>query len=214
MTKVLKADSSVADAWVEIDLGSSHLEVWVTFRLSFSVDAATFWEAYGSALLVTLLLADDTTFPDWMGAVGLGSSSEWQIEGGQAGNPVPVVQQKFELHHVRNGVSELYRDGVLLIAGTDTSSGGIRFVRVGEYQARQDPSQVVFFSSVKVGTTRGGSELFHDNFSSGNLDAWTTVVGDVAVVDDTPPFVLTPVESGSLDLTPVTPGTLTLTPVT
>ena len=53
-------------------------------------------------------------------------------------------------------------------------------------------SQIYYIRDVRVGTTLGGTQLFSDNFASGNLSAWTSTTGSVSVVAD--PFAAPPVE--------------------
>jgi len=40
----------------------------------------------------------------------------------------------------------------------------------------------IYLTSVKFGTTRGGSEIFSDSFISGDFSSWTGVQGDMSIV--------------------------------
>ncbi len=84
----------------------------------------------------------------------------------------------------------------------DASQG--RFVRVGQSDSNMIPPGTAYHALVKVGTTRGASDVFEDDFADGSFDAWTTVVGDcVLVADPDPAFFLATPAGASLTLTPV-----------
>jgi hypothetical protein len=63
------------------------------------------------------------------------------------------------------------------VANWEGFTVGIRF-------AAPDSRQVIYIRQVKVGTTRGGSEIFEDDFSGGDLSAWSSTSGDVSVVEE------------------------------
>ncbi len=125
------------------------------------------------------------------------------------------------------GTNQFYLAGSLIGSGPDFDSTDTVFVRFGQdlsdAGASTDPDQIAYIDDVKVGTSRHGSDLFADDFSSGNLDAWTSTSGAVSVVND--PFAPTftgsftiPIVFGlrtkgsSFSLFPATPSSLTLTP--
>ncbi len=190
MSSSLKADGSVAPAWVEIDLGSDQTEVWVTFGMSFDSAALSAWTASGAGQEFLLLSEaahsqiDQVTIDEvgWDGGYGFGNV------------PPPNGDSAFhlvELRHVNGGPVEFYYDSTLVYSGSDAGfpSGDTRFVQLGLiFEAPSfDPASIAYFESVKIGTTRGSDDLFSWPDTSTDLSAWTTTTGDVSVFEPAPP---------------------------
>lgn len=192
MPKVLKSDGSISDAYVEKDLGASYPELWITVFALIDAASLTQWisDGHNQSLLAlfgpgsvpqtdTVLV---TSAPAW--------STGW---GGTGGIPAGDIWVLLEFRHVTSGSTELYINGSLVVAATDLSGVDSRIVQIGQQGVDGNAPSVVYYDDVKVGTTRGGSDLFSDDFESGGLTAWTTQIGDVSVVEapipppDSPP---------------------------
>ncbi len=201
--KALKANGSVADALVSLTLASPQSELWLSYQLGLPQAAIDGFTEPGSGAGVFLddLASETSTFaindPVTFGAVWTGF---W---GGAGSIPAPTdVWQLVERHFVNGTLSEAYIGGVRVWTETPPASNIDAFSLGLIACVPHAAGSVVYFSDVKVGTVRGGSDLFSDDFSDGTLDAWTNTDGDVSVV--APP--------GSLvaSLTPNIPGNLVL----
>ena len=190
MGKVLKSDASADWAWVEKDLGSGESEVWVTYRLAFDAASLATWSSNTvSSDFDELFEATHTTQQDAASIINFGTLN-WATFFGSSGTPVADITHTVE-HHLLNGgagagVSQLYVDGVLVAGATGLTVASVRYVRMG--LAPADPGNPIggvnYIGGVMIGTTRGASDLFADDFSSGDLTAWTSTFGDVSVVND------------------------------
>lgn len=199
----LQADGSADEAYVEFDC-STQTEVWVTFRLKMSATGLTFWTDPGAgnfAYLVNLqgtFIADTFDIGDEVTYGGFWNGNG----GGEFGSvPAPVADTwvDCECHYQQGGLSEFFVDGITVWSTTAVGNGTVTVFQLGVFGPfNQTPGAIAYFDDVKFGTSRGGSDLFADDFSSGNLDAWTTTVGDVSIA--TVP--------GAGGLTPDTPGGL------
>ncbi len=114
-----------------------------------------------------------------------------QCDSGQATTspqPNQAGYQTIELHWKRSngpgGASDPYVDGVQLWSDTDFYDTSATFVRIGGVG-----DSYAFARSVKIGTTRGASDIFSDDFS-GDLSAWDVVDGDAHLTEDPFPPVL------------------------
>lgn len=194
MGKVLKADGQVATAWAAIDLGSDQADVWITHQVYFD-DAAVTWFMGSSPNFLDWWdnTADFATYTGFINGLFVDEPPAWSESAGSAegGTPTPNWWQGVEVHYQSDGTIDVYVGGVLVFSDVSTS-GALRWIRaeLDTFGATPAPGAVVYIRDVKVGTTRGGSDLFADDFSSGDLAAWTSASGDVSVVDD--PFVPPP----------------------
>ncbi len=195
MANVLKADTEVADAWAQIDLGSDQSDIWVTHGLYVPAAVVTsYLTAGGSGYFAGLRDSGDS---DIGGAYidGSGWGSFWDAPG-----PAPVGDTCLlcEIHYVTSGTVDVYLESSLILSGPENTGLDVRFVNAGQTGAFiGPPNRFVYIPYFQIGTTRAGSELFADDFSSGNLSAWTSTFGDVSVVD------------GPCGYTPIPPPTVT-----
>lgn len=187
---VLRAATPITvSGYLEKDLGSSFNEVWLTFGLAFDAAAIAIWSAPGNFSGFFGLLQDAT--PDFTAGVWYGDDSgtaSWLEEsGGASATPVPVPStwMLFELHY-RNSdaLIEFYINSNLVISDTSGTPGPIPTIIVGNALSVVSADSVAFLRDIKVGTTRGGTDILADDFSSGNFSAWTTVVDDCTLVAD------------------------------
>ncbi len=187
-TKVLKADaSSTVDDWVEIDLGSNQSEVWVTLTLRMTAAALAFWVTEtATPQFSSLFQAGHADMSDWVLA-NIPPGMDWYNGSGTGGSIAAAsdVWLLLEEHYTNGGATQLYVEGTLGPDFTDATNTDIRFVRIGQFNGNDpDVSAIVYIDNVKIGTTRGASNLFADDFEDGTLDAWTTTSGDVSVIDN------------------------------
>lgn len=190
MTKVLKADCSASNvAYVQFDLPLDQGEVWLTFDLFFDAAALAVFNGTGSNDFGDIIAAGFTSFATenlWAGT----SPSSWALSTGDTALPSPAltanVWRTLEVHYVAGTqLVELYVDSTLAVSGTYPGSGDAHSIVVGQSTGSiSDPDLIVYLDNVKISTTRGGDDLFSDDFESGNLGAWTSTTGDVSVVDD------------------------------
>ncbi len=104
----------------------------------------------------------------WVGPDGVLDGDTWYVA---------------ELHRIAADLSELYVDGTLLFTGAAPNATQGRFLRAGQDAGNGLTPALVYHSYVKAGTSRGAGDVFADDFVSGDFSAWTTVVGDVTLVD-------------------------------
>lgn len=141
-----------------------------------SEEAISEWGPDGPAVLILL-----------EGGTGvLITNGTWNDEGTPV---VPDVWHLVEFHYVDDGTGDVYVDGVLVSSpGSLTGEHTLWFGQTVQNAYPGSPNSNVYVRDVKIGTTRGGTELFQDDFSSGNFSAWTSTTGDVSIIDD--PFVV------------------------
>lgn len=185
-------------SYAEYDLGATEAELWLTAYVYLDSATLAAWiDGTTTSYLMRILTGPSGSSVDaaytqplpW-GTARAGTGAI-DAEGG--------VWALLELHRVAGGVTELYVDGVLAITGTDADASVGGAVQFGLTQSSGVAPSLVSVRDVKVGTTRGGSDVFADDFASGNLDAWTSTLGDPTVAQ-----VLVP-RPNVLTLTPAVP---------
>lgn len=185
---VLFADATSADAYVTKDWGSDESETWLTFGIAFDSSALTFWNGdSGSGVLADML--DNIDGPKCMLNVAVIGADTWFFHGSPGSDtissPAPTagVWQDCEMHFLASGTCEFYIAGSLVGSFSD-GGNTTRKVRMGQAGADPNAASLVYLRDVKVGTTRGGSELFADDFSGGDLSNWDSTTGACTVVPD------------------------------
>jgi hypothetical protein len=184
MSKVMKSDATLADAFARFNF-SSQSEVWVTFR--FALTAAAFTDFDLNAPSGELVRVFDGA--GGAAALRLTNGPVWQMLTGPGGilatAPATDTWQTVEFHYKSDGTTDLYVDGVLLGTHTSSGTGNVTSLFLGQrFTSSNYATAVVYFDDVLFGTTRGASDLFSDDFEGGDLSAWTSTSGDVSVVDD------------------------------
>ncbi len=104
-------------------------------------------------------------------------------------SPVPTDSEwhLIELHFKKGVAAELYIDSVLVGSGYECQNAPVHKLRIGQESACNDSADdIVYHRNIKVGTLRGGYDVFTDDFGSNDLSNWDTVVGNCTVV--TNPF--------------------------
>lgn len=191
MSKVLKADSSAADAWVQtpFTLGGTF---WLTFRFAYDSAALALWMAGNAAGAIAALRGSpaaidrantllDGGFYNGTGWTSIGISGDTTTTGTI---PDPDVWHIGELNYEAGVIMEFFVDGVSQhsFAGP---AGNANKALFGLYSTIVgDPAAVIYIDDVKIGTTRGGSDIFSDDFEDGTFNAWDSVTGDCSIVDD------------------------------
>lgn len=189
MSKVMKANAAVDLAYAEFDFADTP-EVWLTFGLAFDDAALAYWIANSSSncfgTICNAFGAPDGNFKFTSGV------PEWTIVGSftaTSPTPTPVADTwvLIELHYAADGTIELYINGTLALSAPSFHEN-VGMIRVGQDNgAAFDVAAISYARDVKAGTTRGGTDLFADDFSSGDFSAWSSTFGDVSIVDD--PFL-------------------------
>lgn len=186
MGKVMKADGSAARAYATIDFPSHESEVWHTFGFACDADAITYFTETPSNY-ISQLNDEGTGALETKVFIEVGPT--WSTGGLNFGGlPIAGVWQTVELHYKNDNTAEIYADGVLVVSGTANNTDGVGRSLVGLYGNLFDPAQIVYIKNPKFGTTRGGDDIFVDDFADGTFDAWTSTTGSVSIVDD--PFAI------------------------
>ncbi len=86
MSKVLKADGSSADAWVEVEV-AAQTDIWVTFTLSFSAAALALWLSGSAGFLATLFNAGHSGYTDYVSI----DVSGWETSTGTFASPATAI---------------------------------------------------------------------------------------------------------------------------
>ncbi len=208
----MKADASSADAYARLLIPfGGYDELWLTYDLAFSDAALAFWQdtVHYSGQLATFF--DNT--PTATQSMNMGAPPDvWEIFGytsGDSSTPSPLTQRwhHIEFHVNQGGTAHLYVDGVTAISGAMGFGVQFYYLQIGSWDNAAGfnvgADSIAYFANVKVGTTRGGAEVFSDDFLTNDLSAWTTTSGSVSVVAN--PYFFEP--SGSGDV--VGPGSAT-----
>ncbi len=188
----LKTNGDVSDAYVGLNFGLDATEVWITFGLALDSASLSYWivNDFGP----DFAYIQNTSGPVTMivGANDNVSSLEWDfrafdgIHYGSSITPTAGVWKTFECHTSQpSGNCELYINGSLVASGTDGSPhASTRYLYLGQIDPPTGGDSTLYFKNVKVGTTRGASNIFADDFS-GDLSGWSDgVTGDCTIVAD------------------------------
>jgi len=189
---VAKALRCGLDGSVQFDLITPLDDVWTTFRMAqYTADLAAWTESgIGNSPFFEVDVGDYSAFPVILEVNG--TAPGWDDQTGNTGTtPLPVAEawQDCEVHSKPDFTFDFYVGGVLVFSGAGIGVPDLAaHFFFGNFRA-YNPS-VVYYDDVKIGTTRGGADLFSDDFESGDLSAWSNVVGDATVVESptfTPP---------------------------
>lgn len=178
---VLRADGSDANAYVEFDFGSDLTAYWITAQFEFTqatLDA--FVTGDSTERLINLQDAARSGSGHYLAVAINAGTPCWILVGASIGSEIlSSTLYTVELHRA-SGDLDFYLDTVL--ADSTTVAVGHRYFQVGDTRGAHEPNSIVYADNIKVGTTRGGSDLFGpDDFSSG-LSMWTSTTGDVSAV--------------------------------
>ncbi len=195
MTEVLKADCHTADAyvsktvtlpsawWIQADIGagSAGLAALVAATDNHSADlinivvSPTNEGFYLGDKLTTASLASPT------------SVSTELYTGTPVANTFPADAMNRVILHYDGTTMFVTVGGRTLFSYAVTIASGSHAVRFGGINALHVASEFYYVTNVKIGTSEGGTDIFHDDFASGNTSAWTTTTGSATVIAD--PFV-------------------------
>lgn len=196
MAKVLKADaSSGSECYVQLDFGPED-DTWVTLDVWVRQDALDLWssthdssDASGSFANLWATVAAPGSPEVGVFTWDDGPGPTWVVDRlGPAFDDGPFdacTWYTIELRIEAGVALECYIDGSLIVTTgpLDISVKADR-LRVGqEFAYMVDPAAVAYIDNVKVGRTRGASDIFSDDFESGSLAGWSSVVGAMSIVD-------------------------------
>ncbi len=228
-------DSSLGDAYAEIDFGSDESNVWLQYEVRFEADSLAQWMTVDNfSGNFHVLLANDHS--DQLDYMSINPDGWFAYNAFPALDLTPVADawMTVEVNRVTEGTDNYYFDGTLVGSGTDIDSNDTRWAQIGQVSAQGVAPGVCYIRNVRIGTSRHGTQLFAWPDTETDLSAWTNTEGDVSVIDNPfPPeytgavtfavsfsmtarghtFTLFPSADGTLTLTPSSDGTLTLVPV-
>jgi hypothetical protein len=194
MAKVLKADcSAVGDSYAQKNLAAPQADVWLTAEVRFDSAAFAAWGPGYSGAFLAYLAGTTAGVPDGIWTYDPGGGMVWSTEDdGDFAAPAPTADawHTLELHYLVGATDSTVTAYVDGIAGpayhppTGTLSVYSLLAGQSDGSSPQVAANVAYVRSVKAGTSRGNDDLFADDFSSGDLSAWDSVVGAVSVVDD------------------------------
>jgi hypothetical protein len=186
---VLKADGSAGDAYVEVGF-AAQTNLWLTFECYVSADLrqSILDNLYGP-LLFKLEVAglgqgmalepDGGTGPDVVWITTYGAGGDFGL------NVAPNSTVLVEIHFTYTGATlqtAIFIDGLSVA----TRSGGfpspsITGLRLGALEGEPEVRTIQYFDNLTVGTTRGGTDIFFDDFQ-GDLSGWDAETGAVSIV--------------------------------
>lgn len=189
---VLKADCSAGDAYAEIDFGVTEGDPWY-IQLEILIPTATFTalaERIITAALIELGLAEDdalfVTAERSSGAADVFANGQRNYST-NAGPDMPVPGALADVYHTIL-ISHVAGTITWNIDGTDAFSYAVAVtldgLKIGGIHSAGLAGEIYYIANLAVGTTPGGTDIFADNFSSGDLSSWTSTTGDVSVVGD------------------------------
>lgn len=196
MSNLLKADTSAGDAFATKSF-SALTDWYVEFDIvipaaTLAAIAADEFTGYFIALGATLGSHDDGLFLTADHADGTtdtfagGQCNAWTLAASAVpdnpnGAVTPDVHHTIKVSHV-SGTTTWKLDGTTIFSFAQSLS--LASLAVGGQFANNVAGEVYYVAAVKVGTTDGGSDIFADDFSSGDLSAWDSTTGSASVVGD------------------------------
>lgn len=180
VANVLKADTSSGDAYPDKFLASSYSEIWIKFQVYIpqaTLDAGGQWDIYD-------------TFSAFQSVQYLYPSTNWSFNGHTTGGsgPVPLADQwvTIEAHSLSpSDEGELYINGSITpdASYNGTTSQDVSEFICGEYNGAGTNS-IVYIKNISLGTTRGASDIFSEDFSTNDFSNWDAVVGNCTIIPD------------------------------
>jgi hypothetical protein len=172
---VLKAEiPSNTPAFVTKGFGSGQPDIWISFDIGMDSSALAILDG---AVTYVLACTDDAG-PNEMFSCNTTTDMALDLE---------VGWQSVELHVTSTTVTG-YLNGDQFGSHAVTGTGGgaktlkLGFSRIVSSYYGSD--RIAYYRAVKVGTERGGADLFSDDFSSGSFSQWDTNSGGVSIVPD------------------------------
>ncbi len=170
-------------------------DFWVAFRLGFhAVDLAWWTSANHELDFASLRLSGGTNLRIYLVDPAIGDY--WYVGNTQGSVPNPAAEEWLECEVHYSSVTDIvsyYINGTLVVSGEGVGATGhtLGSLRIGDLsETSNDIGASVYFTNVTVGTTRGGTDVFQDDFSSGTFAAWATSLGNSTIITD--PFTPVP----------------------
>jgi hypothetical protein len=195
MAKVLKCATGAAVAYVEKDFTAAN-EVWFTADLYFPSAALALWFSSGGfADLISLINSPSDNARAILGLEDASPDHLYfvdqlaQVEIVGVPSPPSNAWHTYEIHWKKGDVVELYIDGSLATSFTETTNEQVHQFLIGLVNTSViDASSVLYVNDLKIGTIRGGSSIFLEDFEGvtplANFDA---TFGDASIEDDPSP---------------------------
>lgn len=175
-------------------------EVWVSFGTRFPLSTVNLWRDQGDGWSGAFIRIFSSTLGNsiaemWIhiDLTHLALTPNWYLySNGQevfsSGPPPPVPDtwNNCEMHIAVTTQTdvELYAQGVLVASVSSGNTDLIgRIESMGQNFSSIDGGEV-YFRNVKMGSTRGGYDIFEDNFKTGDFSAWDFANGDCTTVLD------------------------------
>lgn len=194
----LKADGAAADAFVQKAF-APQTDVYITLdlRIPAAHEAAMVGDLGYGPLFTEL---DKPGFPGfgdqgllaWPDGPDVGLTLTYLTIFDVLGDPFTAdVFHTVEMR-VQNGspiTTSIWLDGVALsfVSASHNQPNPYEAARFGLIHSQPDARQVYDLDNIKIGTTRGGSEIFSEDFEGASpLDNFDIVSGDVSIVADAP----------------------------
>lgn len=181
------------DNYAEKDLGADYDELYIQFALicpTAFLDIFGPLGAHSTSGYFYGILDNGAAFVEGLlshfdGGVG-GSEVSWRTDNEFANFGGPVVADTthcVQIHLVASTDTENVRiDGVDYPQTVSFSGNPLRTLRLGYFFGFAETNEFVLLGDVKVGTTGyGSSDVFADNFASGDLSNWDSSTGDAVV---------------------------------
>lgn len=180
----LRADCSLDDAYITKDWGSDRSDTWFTFDFALSADfLAIIFADFTGPDFIQCLASDDADVANMWIRAALGGC--WACAGDSVvGPPAPIAEvwQTIEINVVTGDRRDFYVSGTFIHTMTEPYGVDSRKIVIGALSGFV--KGVNYLKNIKVGTFRGGTDLFSDDFGSGDFSAWDSVYGDCTVVPD------------------------------
>jgi hypothetical protein len=191
----MKSDCSAADAWL-FDSWSTVTPPWFA-QFDLYIPSSTFTALVGDEATANLFQAGFTHKDQFFLTAHHTDGTSDSFPGSDGinymtldapGNPVaaftPDTIHTVQASRDSGGTLTWKVDGVTIFSYTQNID--FHEIFLGGFDSNVTSGEVYYFSNVKIGTTDGGTDVFADDFSSGDFSAWGTVHGSPTVVADLP----------------------------
>ncbi len=190
MALVLKADCSVADAYVKKTGLNGYATPWyATYEIAMPTATATSLNSGSkdrSAGFHEITDASNLNSDSLCGIPEVNGSGPWDLWGYFAGVFFTGTFSLDDWHTV-----EIQWDGTTISVSADSillnsyAYGATPFnLYMGGRNSYHVTSEIYYIKTCVIGSTPGGSDLFTDGFSGGDFSHWSTTSGSVSLVDD------------------------------
>ncbi len=199
MTKVCQVDCTTGGGLLEKNFGSNHTgDIWVSCDVAMNAIGLTGLKALtgSSDFLQTDSHTSQSSGVTWY--VDTGPTVKWagyndiNDPASTPFNPASAIialQFYRVVMHVHTGspiTQHVTIDGTDIgtMNVTSANQADVRFIDLFQPGITSAAGGFLYFDNITVGTTEGASDIFSDDFESGNLSSWTTADAIFSVVTD------------------------------